>query len=162
MANFTQSFISWKKLTFKGQEGQERPCNFLFQNFWELRLMQNQFLSKKNHFWFIQNLNLVEFEGVYCTVAYPCWPLKAKKFSSKHFFLRKWSMVKIWLISIHWFLRYRGGSKSQTRQGVVWVKFYNKLEHPNSMHRSFKCFPQSGRGTEANPDSLCICVFLFL
>ena len=117
MANFTQSFISWKKLTFKGQEGQERPCNFLFQNFWELRLMQNQFLSKKNHFWFIQNLNLVEFEGVYCTVAYPCWPLKAKKFSSKHFFLRKWSMVKIWLISIHWFLRYRGGSKSQTRQG---------------------------------------------
>ena len=106
-------------MTFKGQEGQERPCNFLFQNFWELRLMQNQFLSKKNHFWFIQNLNLVEFEGVYCTVAYPCWPLKAKKFSSKHFFLRKWSMVKIWLISIHWFLRYRGGSKSQTRQGVM-------------------------------------------
>ena len=84
-----------KKLTFKGQEGQERPCNFLFQNFWELRLMQNQFLSKKNHFWFIQNLNLVEFEGVYCTVAYPCWPLKAEKFSSKHFSLRKWSMVKI-------------------------------------------------------------------
>ena len=120
MAHFTQSFISWKKLTFKGQEGQERPCNFLFQNFWELRLMQNQFLSKKNHFWFIQNLNLVEFEGVYCTVAYPCWPLKAKKFSSKHFFLRKWSMVKIWLISIHWFLRYRGGSKSQTRQGGPW------------------------------------------
>ena len=115
MANFSQSFISWKKLTFKGQE---RSCNFLFQNFWELRLMQNQFLSKKNHFWFIQNLNLVEFEGVYCTVAYPCWPLKAKKFSSKHFFLRKWSMVKIWLISIHWFLRYRGGSKSQTRQGA--------------------------------------------
>ena len=119
MANFTQSFISWKKLTFKGQEGQERSCNFLFQNFWELRLMQNRFLSKKNHFWFIQNLNLVEFEGVYCTVAYPCWPLKAKKFSSKHFFLRKWSMVKIWLISIHWFLRYRGGSKSQTRQGGI-------------------------------------------
>ena len=133
MANFTQSFISWKKLTFKGQEGQERPCNFLFQNFWELRLMQNQFLSKKNHFWFIQNLNLVEFEGVYCTVAYPCWPLKAKKFSSKHFFLRKWSMVKIWLISIHWFLRYRGGSKSQTRQGgrgwslVVLFNFVGKL-----------------------------------
>ena len=119
MADFTQSFISWKKLTFKGQEGQERSCNFLFQNFWELRLMQNRFLSKKNHFWFIQNLNLVEFEGVYCTVAYPCWPLKAKKFSSKHFFLRKWSMVKIWLISIHWFLRYRGGSKSQTRQGAL-------------------------------------------
>ena len=119
-----------KKLTFKGQEGQERPCNFLFQNFWELRLMQNQFLSKKNHFWFIQNLNLVEFEGVYCTVAYPCWPLKAKKFSSKHSFLRKWSMVKIGLIYIHWFLRYRGGSKSQTRQGVpelLLVGIFQKL-----------------------------------
>ena len=98
-----------KFLAFKGQEGQERSCNFLFQNFWELRLMQNRFLSKKNHFWFIQNLNLVEFEGVYCTVAYPCWPLKAEKFSAKHFSLRKWSMFKIWSISIHWFLRYRGG-----------------------------------------------------
>ena len=29
-----------KNLAFKGQEGQERSCNFLFQNFWELRLVQ--------------------------------------------------------------------------------------------------------------------------
>ena len=29
-----------KILAFKGQEGQERSCNFLFQNFWELRLVQ--------------------------------------------------------------------------------------------------------------------------
>ena len=80
-------------------------------------------------------MNLVEFEGVYCTVAYPCWPLKAKKFSSKHFFLRKWSMVKIWLISIHWFLRYRGGSKSQTRQGAMYflkIRFATSKFHADA------------------------------
>ena len=102
-----------KNLAFKGQEGQERSCNFLFQNFWELRLVQIWFLWKMNHFWFIQKLNLVEFKGVYFTVAWPSWPLKAKIFSSKDFFSKKLYMVEIMLFFVYWLLRYRRGPKSK-------------------------------------------------
>ena len=102
-----------KNLAFKGQEGQERSCNFLFQNFWELRLVQIWFLWKMNHFWFIQKLNLVEFKGVYFTVAWPSWPLKAKIFSSKDCFFKKLCMVEILLFSVYWLPRYRRGPKSK-------------------------------------------------
>ena len=122
-SEFYQTQIMWlflpklslheKILAFKGQEGQERSCNFLFQNFWELRLMQIRFLWKMNNFWFIQKLNLVEFKGVYFTVAWPSWPLKAKIFSSKDFFLKKLCMVKIMLFSVYWLPRYRRGPKSK-------------------------------------------------
>ena len=32
----------------------------------------------------------------------------------------------------------------------------------NRMQPTFQRFPQVGRGTEANPDSFCICVFVFV
>ena len=119
-----------KNLAFKGQEGQERSCNFLFQDFWELRLMQIRFLWKMNHFLFIQKLNLVEFKGVYFTVAWPSWPLKAKIFSSKDFFSKKLYMVEIMLFFVYWLLRYRRGPKSKRDrvhggfygQGWIFVK----------------------------------------
>ena len=113
-----------KNLAFKGQEGQERSCNFLFQDFWELRLMQIRFLWKMNHFLFIQKLNLVEFKGVYFTVAWPSWPLKAKIFSSKDFFSKKLYMVEIMLFFVYWLLRYRRGPKSKRDRVQVW---FNKV-----------------------------------
>ena len=69
-----------KTLAFKGHEGQERPSNFLFVKFWEVKPMRKSFFFKNMQFLLKQNLSMVEYEGVYFTSAWPFWPLKAKFF----------------------------------------------------------------------------------
>ena len=113
-----------KILAFKGQEGQERSCNFLFQNFWELRLVQIWFLWKMNHFWFIQKLNLVEFKGVYFTVAWPSWPLKAKIFFIERFLLEEVVHGRNYVIFCLLVAEVQKRPKIETRQGGTWLRTY--------------------------------------
>ena len=69
-----------KTLAFKGHEGQERPSNFLFVKFWEVKPMRKSFFFKNMQFLLKQNLSMVEYEGVYFTSAWPFWPLKVNFF----------------------------------------------------------------------------------
>ena len=102
-----------KTLAFKGHEGQERPSNFLFVKFWEVKPMRKSFFFKNMQFLLKQNLSMVEYEGVYFTSAWPFWPLKANFLTSNHFYYCPSVMVKIWGISVKFLAWSKNGPKEQ-------------------------------------------------
>ena len=99
-SDFNQIQIMWpfwpklpfyeKTLAFKGHQGQERPSNFFQPNLAEQNFIAKSFILENMHFLFSEHSHIVACKGVYFTSAWPCWPLKAKIFSSKHFFLYNW------------------------------------------------------------------------
>ena len=121
-------YLHHKILAFKGQEGQERPSNFFQPNLAEQNFIAKSFILENMHFLFSEHSHIVACKGVYFTSAWPCWPLKAKIFSSKHFFLYNWWMFKVWIFSLHWFFVFRGGPKLGIYQceSVPWLKSYGQ------------------------------------